>query len=255
MNRKLPNIILEYIKDMDSTKDTIGCSEAKIYHFTKIDKELFLKIEKSNLEFEHERKMMYWLKGKLPVPEIVAQCKENGYDYLLMTKAVGEMACSEGNLNNPKTLVILLAEGIKMLQRVDISDCPFNCSLEYKLSIAGERIKNSQVDINDWEEDNPFNSPEELYDYLIANQPEEEIVFSHGDYCLPNVFFNDGNVTGFIDLGRAGMADKWQDIALCVRSLEHNLQNNKYTDLLFKYLGIEPDYEKIKYYILLDELF
>lgn len=109
--------------------------------------------------------------------------------------------------------------------------------------------------MSDWEEDSAFNSPEELYKYLISNQPDEEIVFSHGDYCLLNVFFNEGNVTGFIDLGRAGMADKWQDIALCVRSLQYNLQNNKYTDLLFKYLEIEPDYEKIKYYILLDELF
>lgn len=255
MNRKLPNIIQEYIKDMDSTKDTIGCSEAEIYHYTKNGIELYLKIEKSNPEFEHEKRMLQWLNHKLPVPEIVAQCKENGYDYLLMTKAVGEMACSEGKLNDPEALVKLLAEGIKMLQSVNISDCPFNCNLKYKLHIAKERVKNGQVDLDDWEEDNPFNSPEELYNYLAANQPEEEIVFSHGDYCLPNIFFNEGNVTGFIDLGRSGMADKWQDIALCVRSLEHNLQNNKYTDLLFNYLGIEPDYEKIKYYILLDELF
>ncbi len=75
------------------------------------------------------------------------------------------------------------------------------------------------------------------------------------DYCLPNVFFHKGKVTGFIDLGRAGISDKCQDIALCVRSLEHNLKNKKYTDLLFQCLNIEPNYEKINYYILLDELF
>lgn len=62
-------------------------------------------------------------------------------------------------------------------------------------------------------------------------------------------------MSGFIDLGRAGIADKWQDIALCVRSLKHNVQDHKYIDLLFKHLDIEPNYEKIKYYILLDELF
>jgi kanamycin kinase/aminoglycoside 3'-phosphotransferase-3 len=177
------------------------------------------------------------------------------HDYLLMTGAIGEMACSEKYLNNPESLVRLLAEGIKMLQAVDISGCPFDITLKRKLNAARDRIEKGQVDMNNWEETNLFNSPKELYDYLVANQPKEEIVFSHGDYCLPNVFFSRGAVTGFIDLGRAGIADKWQDIALCVRSLEHNLKSKDYSDLLFEYLGIQPNYEKIKYYILLDELF
>ncbi|WZL72469.1 phosphotransferase [Clostridiaceae bacterium 35-E11] len=107
---------------------------------------------------------------------------------------------------------------------------------------------------NDLKENTSFNSPEELYNYLIKNQPKEELVFSHGDYCLPNVFLDNKTVTGFIDLGRAGVADKWQDVALCVRSLEHNLQSNQYTDLFYAYLNIKPDYKKIKYYILLDQL-
>lgn len=254
-NNTLPQIIQEYVKDMVSTKDTIGCSSASIYSYTNYDKELYLKIEKTNPEFEHEQKILKWLQDRLPVPKIVAQCKENGYDYLLMTKAIGEISCSEQYLNNPETLVMLLAEGIKMLQAVNISDCPFDCTLKNKLNIARERIENGQIDMYDWEENTQFNSPEELYDYLIINQHEEEIVFSHGDYCLPNVFLNEETVTGFIDLGRAGIADRWQDIALCVRSLRHNLKNEKYIDLLFEYLEIQPNYEKIRYYILLDELF
>ncbi|MCL1807346.1 MAG: hypothetical protein FWG31_06560 [Oscillospiraceae bacterium] len=68
-------------------------------------------------------------------------------------------------------------------------------------------------------------------------------------------------VTGFIDAGRGGLADKWQDIALCVRSLGYNLRDSgqtekdRYTALLLSCLGVEPDWVKIKYYILLDELF
>jgi len=72
---------------------------------------------------------------------------------------------------------------------------------------------------------------------------------------LPNIFFNNRSVSGFIDLSNCGIADKWQDIALCVRSLKHNLGNENYTDLLFEELGIKIDNDKIKYYILLDELF
>ena len=64
-------------------------------------------------------------------------------------------------------------------------------------------------------------------------------------------------------MSRCGIADKWQDIALCYRSLLHNF-SGKYggkvyegfsPELLFEKLGIEPDWEKIRYYILLDELF
>lgn len=250
-----PSIIQQHVKEMVSKKNTIGRSEASIFYFSNYEKELYLKIEKKNLEFEHEQKIMEWLKNKLPVPKIVTTCNRDEYDYLLMTKVIGKMACSEELLNDPQTLVMALAEGIKKLQRVDISGCPYDCRLKYKLNTAREKIDNNQIDMNDLEKNTLFNSPEEVYKFLIKNKPKEELVFSHGDYCLPNVFIDRGIATGFIDLGRAGIADKWQDIALCIRSLEYNLKSNKYTELLFEYLDLEADYEKIKYYTLLDELF
>jgi kanamycin kinase/aminoglycoside 3'-phosphotransferase-3 len=255
LNIELPKLIQTNIKDMTFIKDEVGCSEASVYCFKNDERTLYLKIEKINQEFEHEQKVMHWLQEKLPVPKIIAQLRECNYDYLIMTEVPGEMACSEIYLNNPEELVRLLAEGIKMLQAVDILSCPFDLSLRNKLNTARERIEQNKIDTSDWEDNTLFKSPKELYDYLLTNQPDEELVFSHGDYCLPNVIFQDRKISGFIDLGRAGVADKWQDIALCVRSLEHNLGNNGYIDLFFEYLGIKPDYEKIRYYILLDELF
>jgi aminoglycoside phosphotransferase len=253
----VPQKINEYTKEMVYEKNEVGCSKAKLYHLIDKDKEYYLKVEKTNHIFEHEQKIMQWLQGRLPVPKIVAQCSEQGVDYLLMTKAIGEMAISEQYLKNPVELVRLLAAGIKMLQEVRVLDCPFDYSLKNTLEYAGERVKNGKVDMNDWKENTKrlYNSPKALYDYLIANQPEEELVFSHGDYCLPNVFFDNGKATGFIDLGSAGIADKWQDIATCVRSLEFNLKSKEYTNLFFECLAIKPDYKKIEYYLLLNELF
>lgn len=252
---EFPKILQQYIKGLSCNKDSIGCSESSIYCFKNTFNTFYLKVQKVSTEFEHEQNMMHWLQDRLPVPKIVAQCNEGGQGFLLMTKAVGNMACSPDYISNPVKLVKLLALGIRMLQSLDIKDCKFDCTLKYKLQLAKQRIDNNEIDTSDWEENNPFKSPEELFDYLITNQPEEELSFSHGDYCLPNVFFDNEKVTGFIDLGRAGIADKWQDIALCVRSLERNLQNKNYTDLLFEYLNVKPNYEKINYYVLLDELF
>lgn len=254
-NRILPNRIQKHLKDMRAVKDTIGCSNASIYHYKKDDVELYLKIEKTNVEFEHEQIIMQWLQNKLPVPQIIAQAKGAGYDYLLMTKAVGEMSCSDYFLKKPEELVGLLAKGIEMLQAVNISGCPYECKLEMKLNKAKKRINLGLIDTSDWEADTPFKTPEELYDYLVNHRHSEELVFSHGDYCLPNIFLSDNEVTGFIDLGRAGIGDKWQDIALCVRSIRHNLKEDRYVDMFFQHLKIQPNHEKIRYYILLDELF
>lgn len=111
--------------------------------------------------------------------------------------------------------------------------------------------------------DNGFASPADLLTWLKDNRPAENLVFSHGDYCLPNIFINQNKVSGFIDLGRSGIADKYQDIALCYRSLKHNFEG-RYggkiyedfnADILFDKLEIEPDWDRIRYYILLDELF
>ncbi|RCT78281.1 hypothetical protein B1179_00600, partial [Enterococcus faecium] len=45
------------------------------------------------------------------------------------------------------------------------------------------------------------------------------------------------------------------DIAFCVRSIREDIGEEQYVELFFDLLGIKPDWEKIKYYILLDELF
>lgn len=77
------------------------------------------------------------------------------------------------------------------------------------------------------------------------------------------MFFEAGRLTGFIDLGDCGVSDKWRDIALCHWSLRHNF-SGKYAacpvedfdpDLLFEKLGLSPNWEKLRYYVLLDELF
>jgi kanamycin kinase/aminoglycoside 3'-phosphotransferase-3 len=111
--------------------------------------------------------------------------------------------------------------------------------------------------------ENGFSDPLDLWNWLVEHKPNEEPVISHGDYCLPNVFVEDDRVSGFLDLGSAGLADRWQDIALCYRSLKHNYDGTYGEtprpdfdpNTLFQELGIEPDWNKIKYYLLLDELF
>ena len=260
---KLPYNIQKMIRNEDLMIDNMGMSNAKVISFN----DMVLKIENQGEESDNEHKMMAWLKDKIPVPEILCLEQVDNMNYLLISKVRGKMLCEQEFLEKPEELIKILAKGLKELWKVDISNCPYTNSVDNKLRLAEKRIYNNECNIQEMElefySEKEFKSTVRILEWLKDNKPTEELVFSHGDYCLPNIFSEDGEVSGFIDLGRSGIADKYQDIALCYRSLKHNF-DGRYgrkknfelnLELLFEELDIEKDLEKIKYYILLDELF
>ena len=258
----IPNSIKNIIDNQKYEVDNVGMSSSNILLFP--DK--VLKIQNVCEEADNELQAMQWLEGRLSVPKVIAHEKENRKNYLLMTKAAGKMACDESYMNNPERLTSLLVQALKTLWQVDISDCPLDWSLDRKLKAAQNAVENNLVDTENVESDtygeNGFKDPEDLLRWLKVNRPEEEKVLSHGDFCLPNVYIENNTFT-YIDLGRTGIADRWCDIALCYRSLLHNYSGKyggkaypKYDpNMIFNELGLVPDWKKIRYYILLDELF
>ena len=256
LNTSYPKDLGKLLVGMTCEENNIGCSIAGVYKYYNDKASYYLKIQPALQGLEREYKILFWLKDKLPVPEILYFDSYNGFDYLLMTEIDGEMLCSDNSLSKPEETVKLLADGIKMLSSIPIDECPFDNSLEIKLKDALYNIENNLVDISNWEKNNNFSTPKKLLDYLKNNKPRTYMpVFTHGDYCLPNIFCKGDKISGFIDLGRGGISDIYQDIAICVRSLRHNFRTDNYIELLFKYLDMEPDWERIDYYILLDELF
>lgn len=259
----LPKSIAKKIKGKNLTLDTLGESDSSVY----ILEEAVLKIEKTGDNANREAEALQWLCGKLPVPQVLAFAQENGFNYLLMSKMHGTMAC-DMLVDNIETAVAALADGLKQLWHVDISDCPLDSRLTKRLQQAKYNIGNGLVDTDDFEPDtlgeNGFADLNALYNFLETHQSAEDLVFTHGDYCLPNLLAESGKIVGFIDLGKAGVADRWQDIALCVRSLQYNLCDLcgkpydvflKAKNTFYSLLNIEEDTEKLRYYILLDELF
>ncbi|MGI8640730.1 MAG: APH(3') family aminoglycoside O-phosphotransferase [Pyrinomonadaceae bacterium] len=148
-----------------------------------------------------------------------------------------------------------LAKGLKIIHSLPFEDCPFGARLEYKLQIAEKMMRNGLVDESDFDEIRQGKSAEDLFEELIANKPtNENLVFTHGDYCVPNVILKNGNLSGFIDWSGAGVADKYQDIALLARSVASNF-GAEWKPFLFDALNVEPDMQKIYFYNLLDEFF
>lgn len=60
---------------------------------------------------------------------------------------------------------------------------------------------------------------------------------------------------GWVDLGLAGIADRWQDLALFCRSLEHNGFSQAEVEKALEFYGCIFNPEKNTYYTLLDEFF
>ena len=259
---RIPEQIRSRIAQETGHTDNIGMSGSSVTVYD----DCVLKCETLNPWILEGIAAMRWSEEKIPVPKILCHQVEDGISYLLMEKMEGVMACDESLLSQPEVLTQALADGIKLLWNTDTTECPRTRTLPQLLEQARYNIDNGIVDLDNVQPEtfgeDGFQNPEHLLQWLIANPIPSEPVLSHGDYCLPNVFVRDGKFHGFIDVGDLGIGEKWRDIALCYRSLRDNLggaYGGKVYDFdpkrLFDVLEIEPDWEKIRYHLLLDELF
>ncbi len=260
----VPDSIRKHISGKRYSTDDIGKSGSSIFIF---DNMVLKIVDSRKYDEESSVQVMRWLEGKLPAPQVIVFEKDTDHQYLLMSRIRGMMTCDDYYMEHPDELFEILSEALKMLWNVDISDCPKTRDIDARLKEARYRVEHDMVDVDDSEPttygEGGFKDPEELLKWLEDNKPDYEPVLSHGDLCLPNILVEDGRISGFIDLDGTAVGDKWQDIALCYRSLKHNADGTFggkiYPDFdpakFFDVLGIKPDWDKINYFILLDELF
>lgn len=270
MNLVIPKEIRKYIDNQNFQIDFIGRSkDTKM-----ILKDYALKMETMTDEVANEVRMLKWWKQNLlPVPDIIESIEMNGTNYLLMEKLKGGPSYEVIVRISTEELIDILASSLKRLWKIDVSECPSSQRVEDKLKAAKARVDNNLVELDESEFEafglEHFTNPQELWQWLDKNRPtEDDLVLAHGDFTLPNLITNGRYLNGFIDLGQSGVSDKYQDISIAYRSLMNNLRGKfgilkeftdeeigHYTNLFFEELEIDPDWDKINYYILLDELF
>jgi len=258
LQKSLPANIKQAVSGYAWRQNNIGFSLALIFQLEAKDKKsLYLKIDSN--AFRHslalEKLKLDWLKTRLPVPEVVLFAEDKDKSCLLLSEISGVPAIDGSLKADVPNIIEQLTNGLKMIHRIPVENCPFDARLDYKIEIARERMLNNLVGEEDFDEERLGRTAADLFQELLATRPsDEDFVFAHGDYCVPNVILENGKLSGFVDWAGAGVADRYQDLALLSRSVRYNF-GEEWEESVFEIYGIEPDWKKIRFYRLLDEFF
>ena len=257
---KTSNRIFDMLAEYESTHVLGGCSDSDVFRITSGDDFWYLKIKPNDgfESYEYEAKVLKWLNAKIPVPKVIDVGIAGNYEYFITSEIKGIDCCELAEAKNadPVKIATILASGLQMVHCVPIKNCPFDQTIAAKLRDARKNIEADRVDETDFDEPRQEMTQHEIFAELRESIPaEDNLVLNHGDYCLPNVVVAGNEISGFIDLGRAGISDKWNDLAVASRSIAYNL-GSEYEKVFFDaYVTGEIDYRKIEYYRMLDELF
>lgn len=180
-------------------------------------------------DYGNEADIIRWINGRLPVPEILYEDEA----YLILSKRKGRSLkdCTENRIL--KTCAAVL----KAFWAMDVSDCP--CCEDTEAAIT--KVKGRKLSYTEW------NILQELEETDLS----EDRVFSHGNLTLDNIIVNGNGLLLLTGMQRAGIADRYRDLALLLPSLE---EAGIRKEELFSLLDLEPDEEKIEFFGKLNSL-
>ncbi len=163
----------------------------------------------------------------MPAPRVVATGEIHGREWL-ETEALPGCGAVSGHFDDRSPVDMARALGLGLRRFHDQlpgGSCPWTWSVTDRLAAvpaAGRR--------------------------LYAGTPPLDLVVCHGDACNPNFLLDDElTCTGYVDLGRLGVADRWADIAPATMSLGWNFGEGL-TDSFLEGYGINRDQRKLTYY-------
>ncbi|NJC33525.1 aminoglycoside 3'-phosphotransferase-1 [Sphingomonas jejuensis] len=240
------------------SRDLVGESGASVYRLHNNGAaDLYLKQGRGRFagDVTDELVRLAWLGGKMPVPDIVHFRADADKAMLLTTAMPGRTAYQLLEEGAGPDLVDALAEPMRRLHAIPVDSCPFTADHGHRLSLARKRIDAGLVEEDDFDEERAGWSAEQVWDELTAMLPlPMERAVTHGDFSLDNLLIEGGRVVGCIDLGRVGVADPYQDLAILWNCLGEF--GPAYQDRLFSAYGIDaPDEDRLRFHLMLDELF
>ena len=258
LNYNLPPKLEKILEEFDWSINTIGCSKSEVFKLTRNGETLYLKVNKPDSIFnlENEKIILTWLKDKLPVPEVIFFSTFEGKEFLLISEIEGKVSFEASSDEEKRQNIRILAEGLKQIHSIEISDCPTDNSPDKLIQIAKNKLERKEISSSKFDKRWRTKTPEELFQEILEIKPNGyNLVFSHGDYCLPNIIFKDGELNGFIDWAYGGINDRYFDFAAVAWSIGYNF-GEEWIKFFFEDYGLEEiNWDRIKFYQMLNEFF
>lgn len=198
-----------------------------------------------------------WLAGHIAVPEVTRFLASDHEAWLVTTALPGETAW-QALMARPQdrpALVDAIADFLGRVHAIPVSACPFTSDHGHRLARARRRIDLGLVDADDFDAEREGWTAEQVWEAIQKLLPfPPDPVVTHGDFSLDNLLLVEGRVIGCIDVGRAGIADRYQDLAImwnCLCAFGDDLAAR----FLARYGIATPDARRLDFHLLLDELF
>ncbi|MEU0509575.1 MULTISPECIES: APH(3'') family aminoglycoside O-phosphotransferase [unclassified Amycolatopsis] len=214
----------------------------------------------------HERDRSAWLAGQgVPGPRVLDwHSGETGA--CLVTSAVPGVPADRLSADDLGRAWPHIADAVRRLHDLPADDCPFSRDLDTMVAVARDVVARGAVNPEFLPVEQQNTPPPELLARLVPQverrRAEEatDTVVCHGDLCLPNIVVDPGTheVTGFVDLGRLGRADRHADLALLLANARETWPDEeraRAADAEFaERYGTAPDAGRLRFYLHLDPL-
>lgn len=256
----VPAGMAPHVAGYDWARDTVGESGGAVYRLHATGRQtLYLKHGAGEFatDVADEFSRLQWFGRYVPVPRVEAFLSTPGEAWLLMTAIDGRSAhqCLADDPALAPRIVTAIAAFLRGLHDVPAELCPFNSAHPLRLAQARRRLEAGVVDTEDFSDDHRGWTADRLWRHLMGLLPfTPDPVVTHGDWSLDNILLDGDRVTGCIDLGRAGVADRYQDLAILHDRLGE-FDSALRSDMWRAYGIAEPDHRKMDFHLALDEFF
>ncbi|MFD6042670.1 APH(3'') family aminoglycoside O-phosphotransferase [Streptomyces koyangensis] len=213
-----------------------------------------------------ERDRAGWLTGHgVPGPRVL-DWRDGEAGACLVTAAVPGVPADQVPAGELGAAWDRIADAVRRLHEVPVSACPFGRSLDAMVAVARAVVARDAVNPEFLPDEQRGTPGTELLGRLtgqLALRREQEaadLVVCHGDLCLPNIVLDPEtlDVSGFIDLGRLGVADRHADLALLLANARETWPDEERArgaDAAFaERYGLAPDPGRLRFYLHLDPL-
>ena len=196
-----------------------------------------------------------WIDRRLPCPKVLASAPlPEGGHAVVLSLPPGTRADTAEHVTRAGRTVEYVAQALRFVHEIPTDNCPFSARLDLRFRSIKRRIGIDRYDASTFTP--PYNRypVSRLYEILEETRPaEDDDVFTHGSFGLGCTLLDQTGVSGVVDWGQAGVADRYVDLAAAVRSIAERL-GPEHIPAFFQAYGLErPDPRKLDFYALLAE--